>query len=63
MEAIPLEKVHLLINFKINSLKSNDYHRSMKSEKFYKWLEEEILPKLESQSIIVMDKETNKYIL
>jgi hypothetical protein len=32
----------------------------MKSEKFCKWLEEDMLSKLESPSVIIMDKSGNE---
>ena len=35
--------------------KSGDYHSSMNSENYWKWLEYELLPRLESPNIIVMD--------
>lgn len=35
--------------------KTGDYHSSMNSENYCKWLKNEILPKLESPSVIVMD--------
>lgn len=35
--------------------KSADYHDTMNSELFEKWMEEELLPKLERPSLIIMD--------
>ena len=43
-----------LLIFK-SGLKSGDYHSSMNSENYCKWLKMEVLPMLESPSVIVMD--------
>ena len=38
-----------------SGLKSGDYHSSMNSQNYFKWLKMEVSPKLEMPSVIVMD--------